>query len=187
MAAFSFVTVTFGLRYFGSRDPAHDEAVGCAGTICGAAASPTATVMPDFTPLSPVPSAPPSPRRRAAPAPARTHRPALPTAARVSAPAWVGVHFAADKSWDGGFQGQLTIANHTSATISRWTIAITLPGDRVSSVWAADGQMDGDVLVIQPTSWDPPIRPGGTLNAFFVARGPTISPASCTFDGTTCR
>ncbi len=183
VAAFSFATVTFGLRYLGSSDPANDIAISCAGAICGDA-GPTAAAMPDFAPPSPSATAS---RSRATPTPARTRRAARATSAPVSAATGVSVRFTVDKSWDGGFQGQVTITNRTSAGISGWEIAITLPGDHVSSVWAADGRVKGDVLVLQPTSSDAPIPPGGALSAFFVARGPTTSPVSCTFDGTTCR
>ncbi|MGE5291411.1 MAG: cellulose binding domain-containing protein [Micromonosporaceae bacterium] len=184
VAGFSFLLVTFALSYADVSSPAQDKAIGCADRLCGPA-SPTATVMPDFLP-SPV-----AMPRRSARASRRHRHTATPSAPRPSAsrsapPVRVDIAYTADKRWDGGFQGELTISNHTSTVISRWKIAITLPGDRVSSVWNAQGQMSGDVLVLVPTSWDPPIRPGEHAHIFFVAQGPATNPASCTFNGAAC-
>jgi chitinase len=101
-------------------------------------------------------------------------------------PPAVTVTYAAVDQWGSGFEGRLTIVNHGTATISAWEIAISLPGDRVSSVWDAVGHVDGDVLILQPTTWDPPITPNGEMSVNFVADGPTTSPASCTYNGAAC-
>lgn len=184
VAGFSFLVVTFALSYAGVSGPAQEKAIGCAGGVCGSS-SPTATVMPDFMP-APVATPHRSPHA------SRHHRPAAappappPRATHSVPPVRVDIAYTIGKRWDGGFQGELTIFNHTSAAISGWKIAITLPGDRVTSVWNAEGQMSGDLLLLEPTSWDPPIQPGQRASIFFVAQGPTATPASCTFNGAAC-
>jgi hypothetical protein len=186
LSGFSFLLVTFGLSYAGSSDPPQDATAGCAGTFCGPA-SPAASALPDFS-VSPTArsgrSASLHHRHTAAPSP--SSRPTLRRPAPATPAARVTVSYTADKRWNGGFEGELTISNNTNAMVSVWTIAITLPGDRVTSVWNAEGQSSGDLLVLKPTSWDPPIRPGGHESIYFVAKGPTVSPASCTYNGAAC-
>ena len=96
------------------------------------------------------------------------------------------VSYSLVRQWHGRFEGELTIVNDGAATISAWEIAITLPMDQVLSVRDAVAGNDGDVLTLQPTSSDPSIPPGGELSIHFIAKGPTTSPASCTYDGAAC-
>jgi Cellulose binding domain len=186
VSGFSFLLVTFGLSYAGSGDPAHDATAGCAVTLCGPTPQ-AASAIPDF-PVSPTarPSGPASRHHRRLPTPAPSSGPTRHSPAPAPPAAPVKVTFTADKRWGSGFEGELTISNSTSAAISAWTIAITLPGDRVTSVWNADDRTSGDVLILEPTSWDPPIPPGGHEHVYFVAQGPTAAPTSCTYNGAAC-
>lgn len=39
-------------------------------------------------------------------------------------------------SWNGGFQGEVTVANNGSATLSGWTVRLTLAGGQtIANVW----------------------------------------------------
>lgn len=182
VAAFTYVSMTFALRTLGSSGVTHGQrSVGCATGTCGSVRA--ASAMPNFTVQA----------RARSTAGSRHHRPSpSPTPSTDLAPAAqtpsseVSVGFSASKKWHGGFEGHLTIVNHGSAVITSWRIAITLPKDHVTSVWDAVEQIDGDVLVLTPTSWDPPISPGGSFSMYFVARGPTSSPTSCTYNGSPC-
>jgi hypothetical protein len=90
--------------------------------------------------------------------------------------------------WDGGFQGQLTIVNHTGSPLNGWQITIALPGDQVDTVWNADWQKaQGNSVIMTAASYDQSIAPGASQAVNFVAQGSTTSPASCTFDGSACQ
>lgn len=181
VAAFTYVSMTYALRTLGSSGASRDQAVGCAPGGCGSMRA--ASAVPNFTV-----------RARSSAGASRHHRPSprptpsadLAPIARAPANSQVSIGFSASKKWHGGFEGQLTIVNHSSEIINTWRITITLPKDHVTSVWDAVEQIDGDALTLRPTSWDPPISAGGSLSMYFVARGPTTSPTSCTYNGSPC-
>jgi hypothetical protein len=187
VAGLSYASVALSLRYFQPGGSVGDHAIGCAVHGCaddGWAATP---IIPSFSSPAPAKDAAPKPTHTASrtptPSPAPTLR-SVPEA--VPPPPAVIVTYAAVRQWGSGFEGKLTIVNHGTATIRAWEIAISLPGDRVSRVWDAAGHVEGDVLVLQPTAWDPPIPPNGELSANFVADGTTTSPTSCTYNGAAC-
>jgi hypothetical protein len=87
---------------------------------------------------------------------------------------------------DGGFQGQFTIVNNGSTAINGWQLSAVLPGDHIDTTWNATFQTNGDVLTMNPPSYQTTIPAGTSLQEHFVAQGSTISPAGCTFDGAAC-
>jgi cellulase/cellobiase CelA1 len=146
--------------------------------------------MPSFSsPASPSPAhhptSTPTPARTAPARPTPAPSPTRTTAPKPPLPA-VTVGYTAVQRWNRGFEGKLTIVNHGAAAISAWQIAITLPGDRITSVWDAAGHVSGDVLILEPARWDPPVPPHGEMSVGFVAEGPTAAPTSCTFNGASC-
>ncbi len=186
VAVFSYASVALSLSYFGPGRPAGNLTIGCTAPACGPGALAPTPIIPSFSaPASPAHHATPKPSHTAShpprPSPSPTHSVRVP-----APPPTVTVTYVARRRWDRGFEGGLTIANHGTASISAWEIAISLPGDWVSSVWDAVGRADGDVLILQPAPWDPAIPPGGELSVGFVADGPTTSPVTCTYNGAPC-
>jgi endoglucanase len=99
----------------------------------------------------------------------------------------VSVVYSTPEVWDGGFQGQFTIVNNGSSTLTDWQFVITLPGDRVDTAWDADWQPGpAGTVILTPASYDSPIRPGGSQQVNFAATGGTSQPGSCTFNGSVC-
>ena len=128
------------------------------------------------SPLATSPSPTPTPAR---------HRPHPKPSPTPSVPA-VTVSYSLVHQWDGGFQGEFTIVNHATTTLSGWALAATFPGDQIDSVWGASYQTDGDRLTLTPASYLPSIPPGGSQSAFFTANGTHQAPTSCTFNGKGC-
>jgi hypothetical protein len=157
----------------------------CGIVTCTATLPPPASA--GATPIPP--STPPAATFRASPSlrPSATAvaAPPPPSAAPRPAPS-VTVTYAVVQRWDGGFQGQFTIVNHTSVALTGWQISATFPGDLVDSVWGASGQADGDRLVLDAPSYQPTIPPGASQSAHFTAQGNETSPASCAIDGAAC-
>lgn len=134
-------------------------------------------------------SATPMPRPSPGPASGGEPTPGQGPTAPVPAPAsaTVAVAYSTPQVWETGFQGEFTITNHGSATLTSWRLVITLPGDKIDAVWNADGQTGGaGTVVLTPASYDSPIKPGGSQPVDFTATGPTTQPASCTFNGSSC-
>ncbi len=53
-------------------------------------------------------------------------------------------------------------------------------------MWDATYHTAGDVLIMDPPSYQVTIAPGASLTEHFVAQGTTTSPAACSFNGTAC-
>jgi hypothetical protein len=147
-----------------------------------------ATLPP--TSATPVPVASsPAPARAPTQAPAgHTPRPgAEPTPSPTPATAAVTVSYSTHQRWSGGFQGEFIITNHGSSTVTGWQIVITLPGDRVDTVWNADWQYgSGGSVIMTAAPYDQVIEPGASQWVNLVAQGGTTEPTSCTFDGSAC-
>lgn len=139
-------------------------------------ASPSATFAPSPSPTAtakPAPTPKPTPQPKPKPTP-----PSLDVTVTYSIP----------ESWDDGFQGELTMVNHTSSAVNGWQITITLPGDQVDSVWGANWRSGaGSSLIMTAASYDQVIEPGASQSVNFTAQGTTTSPATCTFDADACR
>jgi hypothetical protein len=126
---------------------------------------------------------PPGP---AAPSPVPpASRPASPPAATSGPP--VTVTYSTPYTWDGGFQGELTIVNHGNSTLKSWRVVIALPGDQVDNAWDADWRPGpAGTVILTPASYDRPLKPGASQQLHFVVTGSTVVPASCAFDGSAC-
>jgi mannan endo-1,4-beta-mannosidase len=96
------------------------------------------------------------------------------------------VSYSVVQQWPGGFQGQFTITNQGTAPINGWELKAVLPFDRIDSVWDAVYHTFGDLLVLDPPSYQVTIPPGGSLTENFTARGGWTKPTSCTFNGADC-
>lgn len=95
----------------------------------------------------------------------------------------------------GQFEGVLTIANHGTRPVSRWTLSLSFPGDSIAWVgyhgpgghpfdtWRVS---QGFVILSAVTSSET-IAAGGSQTVLIGAQGGTTTPTACYFDGTACR
>ena len=99
----------------------------------------------------------------------------------------ISISFARVGQLDGGFEGRITIVNNGTGNVGNWQLVAALPGDSISWIQNALGPDADGVLYAQPLATQGTIPPGGSLNVYFNAIGPTTSLAACTFNGTTCQ
>ncbi len=83
-------------------------------------------------------------------------------------------------TWNGGFQGEVTVANPTTSAINGWTVRFTLPGGHtVTQTWG--GTASGSVTVT-PAPYNTTIAPSGSVTFGFIASGAgpaAIGAATC--------
>ena len=87
-------------------------------------------------------------------------------------------------SWQGGFQGEVTVANNTSSAISGWTVRMTLTsGQAVTNVW--NGNLTGSTGTVAVTnaSYNGTVNAGASTTFGFLANGnsaPAPTNLTCT-------
>ncbi|MEU4252701.1 cellulose binding domain-containing protein [Amycolatopsis sp. NPDC026612] len=85
--------------------------------------------------------------------------------------------------WTGGFQGEVSVRNGTSAPTSAWTATFTFDGGRqVSQAWNATVAQDGTAVTARNATWNGTLNAGASATFGFLASGSTgTTPAvSCT-------
>ena len=93
-----------------------------------------------------------------------------PTGGRTCAAAYQTV-----SSWQGGFQGQVTVTAGSSA-ISGWKLTLSLPsGVSISQVWNGTLTTNGSTATITNVSWNGALASGGTAQVGFTAGGSASS------------
>jgi mannan endo-1,4-beta-mannosidase len=91
--------------------------------------------------------------------------------------------------WPGGFQGEITIHNTGTTTISGWTLGFTFAnGQTVSNMWGGTPTQTGGTVSVAPASYTSTIIAGGSVVVGFIgAKGSTnTAPAAFTLSGSTC-
>jgi hypothetical protein len=87
-------------------------------------------------------------------------------------------------SWQGGFQGAVTVTNSGSSTIAGWTVRLTLAtGQTVTQLWNGAFTQSGGQLTVTNTTWNGSLAPGATATFGFLADGdgsvpPTVAPSA---------
>jgi Cellulose binding domain len=84
-------------------------------------------------------------------------------------------------------QGQFVVRNNGTQPIAGWEIALSLPGDVITSVANASEQSSDGVLLLQPVDAAQVVPPhGGTLIVRFTADGTQTVPQACGFNEIAC-
>lgn len=84
-------------------------------------------------------------------------------------------------------QGQFEIRNNGTQPIAGWEIALSLPGDVITSVANAREQSSDGVLLLAPIDAAEVVPPhGGTLTVRFTAEGTQTVPQACGFNEIAC-
>ncbi|GIH06462.1 hypothetical protein Rhe02_45290 [Rhizocola hellebori] len=83
-------------------------------------------------------------------------------------------------SWNGGFQGEVTVVNTGTTTIAGWTVVLSIASGRtINNLW--NGVLTGNTVV--NASHNGAVPPGGSASFGFVANGDVtgaITVISCT-------
>jgi hypothetical protein len=83
----------------------------------------------------------------------------------------------------GGFRGTATLHNRGSKAIKGWTLKFHVNGANVVGVTGAVLLKTGASPTIRRTS---ALAPGQTIKLIYTAKGPVVTPTSCTLNGTPC-
>ncbi|MCM0674386.1 lytic polysaccharide monooxygenase [Micromonospora phytophila] len=88
-------------------------------------------------------------------------------------------------AWQGGFQGEVMIMNHSASTWSGWTATWNWPsGQSISQVWNATQSTSGAAVTAGNVSWNGTIAPEGTTTFGFLATTTgTNTPPTITCSG----
>ena len=104
----------------------------------------------------------------------------------ASAAGGVGAAFAKTSDWGSGYQGQYTITNNSSATISSWKVEFDLPaGSTVGSYWDALLTQSGTHYSFTNAAYNGSIAPGASATFGWTGAG-SGTPTNCTLDGGSC-
>ncbi|GAA2403308.1 hypothetical protein GCM10010420_33160 [Streptomyces glaucosporus] len=88
--------------------------------------------------------------------------------------------FRAASSWQGGYQGEVTVRNTGTVPVSGWSVRITLAdGGRITQVW--NGTLDAGTGTVRNASWNGALAAGGSASFGFIA---SAASASATVDCT---
>lgn len=86
--------------------------------------------------------------------------------------------------WSGGFQGEVSVRNDTTAATTAWTATVILgSGQQVSQAWNATATQAGTTVTARNVSWNGGLTPGGSTSFGFLASSTGGNPApvvSCT-------
>ncbi|GII23771.1 glucanase [Planosporangium mesophilum] len=132
------------------------------------------TTAPPSTP-STTPS--PTPTRTPSPTPPSTPSPTTPPPATGACTA----AYQTVNSWQGGFQGQVTVTAGTSA-VNGWTVTWTLAsGQSISQVWNGTLSVSGSTATVKNASWNGSLAARASTQFGFTANGSASNPTlTCT-------
>ena len=92
-------------------------------------------------------------------------------------------------SWPGGFEGQVTITNDSSAAINDWTAGWTFPGNQiVNDLWNGNYTQTGESVSVANASYNSSISPGSSVTLGFTSSytGANSPPSAVTLNGISC-
>ncbi|ASW54908.1 cellulose binding domain-containing protein [Plantactinospora sp. KBS50] len=175
----------YGRVYFGANGR---------GIIYGdriSTSTPSVSPTPSQTSASPTPSVSVSPTRSATPTPTPTPSASTPAPSTPPAGAGCTVAYRVTGSWQGGFQGDVTITNTGSSAINGWTLRWTFAnGQVINQLWNGSVTQSGAAVTVTNASYNGALAAGGgTANFGFLASlsGSTnATPTSFTLNGAAC-
>lgn len=88
-------------------------------------------------------------------------------------------------SWQGGFQGEVTITNNGSSALSGWTASWTWPnGQSISQIWGATQTSSGSSVTATNVNYNGTLAPSASTTFGFLGSStgtngaPTVSCAA---------
>ncbi|MDG4832338.1 cellulase family glycosylhydrolase [Solwaraspora sp. WMMD1047] len=104
---------------------------------------------------------------------------ALPASAATAA-------FTIVNNWGGGYQGQFTVTNNTSAQITSWRVEFDLPvGSTITQSWSAQQATSGNRYTFTNAAWNGNLSAGASTSFGFIVNG-SGTPTGCTVNGASC-
>ncbi|MEV4701924.1 cellulase family glycosylhydrolase [Actinoplanes sp. NPDC049316] len=92
-----------------------------------------------------------------------------------------------DNSWQGGFQGALTVTNTGTAAANPWSVTWSWPsGVTLGSGWNATVTQSGTTVTAAAPGHAPSLAAGSSVTIGFTANGPATPPATVKLGSATC-
>lgn len=96
------------------------------------------------------------------------------------------VTFSETSSWEGGYNGSITIANRDTEAIDGWVLQYE-GGPEITSLWNGTWATDGATTTIGDVGWNAAIPPNGSVEVGFGASGTLAdNVVNCTLNGSAC-
>ncbi|HWS32423.1 MAG TPA: endo-1,4-beta-xylanase [Actinoplanes sp.] len=92
-------------------------------------------------------------------------------------------------SWQGGFQGDVQVANTGNTALTSWKVAWQFTGgQQVSQLWGGTHTQSGAAVTVGNAAWNGSVPAGGSTSFGFLGSwtGSNPVPAAFTLNGTTC-
>ena len=79
-------------------------------------------------------------------------------------------------SWQGGFQGELTVTNTGTSATAGWTLAFTFAnGQVITQMWGGTPNQVGADVTVKNVSWNGALAPNASTTAGFLANWNTTN------------
>lgn len=91
--------------------------------------------------------------------------------------------------WQGGFTGNLTVANTGSAPVNGWSLAFSFPGDQhITNAWSATVNQSGNAVTATNVGYNASIPPGNSTSFGFQGTWTSndANPTAFRLNGTAC-
>ncbi|ADJ44990.1 serine/threonine protein kinase [Amycolatopsis mediterranei S699] len=99
-----------------------------------------------------------------------TTPPSKPLASRTTGPAGCAARYQVVKSWNGGFQGLVTVRNSGRAEVTGWTVSWATPaGTSIDDLWNGRLVRTGATAAIANAEWNAVLKPGESTTFGFIA------------------
>ncbi|WP_410592411.1 serine/threonine-protein kinase [Amycolatopsis sp. lyj-23] len=115
-------------------------------------------------------TATPSGRGPASAAAQLASAPSTTPSTRAAVPAACAARYQVVKSWNGGFQGLVTVRNSGQGAVSGWTVSWATPaGTSIDDLWNGRLVRTGATSAIANAEWNAALEPGGSTTFGFIA------------------
>jgi hypothetical protein len=84
--------------------------------------------------------------------------------------------FKQSSSWDGGYQGAITLTNRGTTAITDWSVSIPVAG--VQNAWGGDVTVNAGVIQAKAPSYARTLAPGASVELGFTVAG-SATPRTC--------
>ena len=92
-------------------------------------------------------------------------------------------------SWQGGFQGDVTITNLGREALTRWSLAWSYAdGQRITQAWNGTATQTGAAVTVTNAAWNGTVTAGGTASFGFLGSwtGTNSPPSTFALNGVAC-
>ncbi|MEU4474991.1 cellulose binding domain-containing protein [Micromonospora sp. NPDC023888] len=125
-------------------------------------------------PTTPPPTTPPPTTHPPTTPPPTTPPPTTPP---TGGPGTCAATYRLVNSWPGGFQGEVTVANNTAATVNGWTVGLTLAnGQAISSLWSGTNTGTTGAVTVRNAAYNGTLAPNASTTFGFTATGNGATP-----------